>query len=118
VSKILKLKKWLTLKDAAKQLTISTGEEITDIDILKFGAEGQLRLSLFLGASIPVIVGTLATANETHAVSHMPLTDDGRLPEFPRPAIKIGYSPEVVDLFQNVSTLSEVKALYRQHRYR
>lgn len=46
MSKFLKFKEWLTISDAAKTLTISTGEEVTETDILKFAIDDHLRLSL------------------------------------------------------------------------
>lgn len=48
MSKLFKLKKWLTLPDAAKHLAIAFGEEVTEADVLRFALDGDLRLSVHL----------------------------------------------------------------------
>lgn len=45
-SKIFKLKKWLTLPDAAKHLSNICNEEITEADILRLALDGHLKLSV------------------------------------------------------------------------
>ncbi|MCQ4278347.1 hypothetical protein NA643_04555 [Pseudomonas stutzeri] len=47
MSKLLKLKKWLTIKDAAKRLSISAGEKVTEADVLRFALDGHLKLSVY-----------------------------------------------------------------------
>lgn len=47
MSKLLKLKAWLTLHDAARYLTQIFDEEVTEADMLQFALEGNLRLSVF-----------------------------------------------------------------------
>lgn len=50
MSKLFKLKEWLTVADAAKRLAVVFGETVTEADVLQFGLEGRLRLSvLFAG---------------------------------------------------------------------
>ncbi len=46
-SKLLKLKKWLTLPNVAKHLSIAYGEEVTEADILRWGLDGHLKLSVY-----------------------------------------------------------------------
>lgn len=48
MSKLFKLKKWLTVPDAAKHLAIVFGEEVTEADVLRFALDGDLRLSVHL----------------------------------------------------------------------
>lgn len=48
MSKLFKLKKWLTVPDAAKHLSMVFGEEVTEADVLRFALEGDLRLSVHL----------------------------------------------------------------------
>ncbi|WP_426145283.1 hypothetical protein [Polaromonas sp. DSR2-3-2] len=48
MSKLFKLKKWLTVPDAAKHLAIVFGEEVTEADVLRFGIDGHLKLSVHL----------------------------------------------------------------------
>jgi len=64
LSKLLKLKKWLTIPEAAKQLTGVCGEEVTENDILRFALDGHLRLSVVLVNSIPARVGHMVVVNE------------------------------------------------------
>src|SRR6266705_3500600 len=44
--KLLKLKKWLTVADAARHLSIIFGEEVTDAGVLRLALDGHLRLSV------------------------------------------------------------------------
>ena len=47
MSKLLKLKEWLTVEDAAKRLSISAGEEVSEADVLRLALEGHLTLSVY-----------------------------------------------------------------------
>ena len=47
MSKLLKLKQWLTVPDAAKYLTGACEEIVTEADVLRFALDGQLTLSVF-----------------------------------------------------------------------
>jgi hypothetical protein len=52
MSKLLKLKKTLTLPEAAKYLSLTLGEEVTETDLLSLALDGHLMLSLNLVNSI------------------------------------------------------------------
>ena len=47
MSKLLKLKQWLTVPDAAKYLTEACEEDVTEADVLRFALDGQLTLSVY-----------------------------------------------------------------------
>lgn len=47
MSKLFKLKNWLTLADAAKYLTSVFEEEVTEADVLQLTLDGHLRLSVY-----------------------------------------------------------------------
>lgn len=47
MSKIFRLREWLTVPEAAKQLSISFGEEVTEADVLRLALDGRLRLSVY-----------------------------------------------------------------------
>jgi hypothetical protein len=47
LKKLLKLKDWLTVADAARHLSIQFGEDITEADVLRFGLDGHLTLSAY-----------------------------------------------------------------------
>ena len=46
-SKLFKLKKWLSLPEAAKHLSGICGEEVTEADILQFSLDGYITLSVY-----------------------------------------------------------------------
>ena len=46
-NKLLRLKKWLKLPEAAKYLSSSLNEEISEADILNFALNGHLNLSIY-----------------------------------------------------------------------
>lgn len=46
MSKLFNLKKWLSIEDAARHLSIAFGENITDADVLRLALDGHLRLSV------------------------------------------------------------------------
>jgi hypothetical protein len=45
LSKLLKLKEWLTVPDAARHLSILFGEAVLEADVLRLGLDGHLQLS-------------------------------------------------------------------------
>ena len=47
MKKLLKLKDWLTVPDAARHLSILFGEDVTEADVLRFGLDGRLTLSAY-----------------------------------------------------------------------
>lgn len=44
--RLMKLKGWLTVPDAARYLTLVFGEDVTEADVLRLGLDGHLRLSV------------------------------------------------------------------------
>ncbi len=44
--KLLKLKEWLTVSDAARHLSILFGEEVSEADVLRLALDGHLTLSV------------------------------------------------------------------------
>lgn len=46
MSKLFKLKEWLSVADAARHLTIAFGEEVTEADVLRLALDGHLQLSV------------------------------------------------------------------------
>jgi hypothetical protein len=46
VGKLFKLKKWLTVSDAAQHLSIIFGEEVKEADVLRLTLDGHLKLSV------------------------------------------------------------------------
>ena len=48
MSKLFKLKEWLTVSEAAKHLSVLFGEEVAESDLLRLGLDGNLDLSVVL----------------------------------------------------------------------
>jgi len=46
MSKLLKLKRWLTTEEAAKYLTGALSEPVTEADIFRLALDGQITLSV------------------------------------------------------------------------
>ena len=46
MSKLINLKKWVTIRDAARHLSILFGEDVNEADILRLGLDGKLVLSV------------------------------------------------------------------------
>lgn len=46
MSKLFKLKEWLTVPDAARHLSIAFGEEVSEADVLRLALDGHLKLSV------------------------------------------------------------------------
>lgn len=46
MSKLLGLKEWVTIKEAAKHLTVALNEEVTESDVLRFSLDGHLKISV------------------------------------------------------------------------
>ena len=44
--KLLKLRDWLTVPDAARHLSILLGDEVTEAHVLRFALDGRLTLSV------------------------------------------------------------------------
>jgi hypothetical protein len=78
LQKLLSLKEWLTIADAARHLSILFGEEVTEPDVLRLGLDGHLTLSVYFvnlargrcGSAIPI---------EEAAKSFVPTLDGKRL---------------------------------------
>lgn len=68
MSKLLKLKEWLTLDDAAKHLSIMFGEEVAVADVLRLALDDQLTLSVNIVNEAYARVGTIKEASEARHV--------------------------------------------------
>ncbi|AKQ56398.1 Uncharacterised protein [Bordetella hinzii] len=61
MSKLYKLKEWLTVSDAAKYLSHSLEEDVTEADILRLGLDGHIKLSVYLPNGAQVKRGKIVT---------------------------------------------------------
>jgi hypothetical protein len=65
LSKLLKLKEWLTVPDAARHLSILLEEEVSEADVLRLALDGKLRLSVRFMDPSPAVCGTIHTVDDT-----------------------------------------------------
>lgn len=77
-SKLFNLKRWLTLADAAKHLSIAFGEDVTEADVLYLALDGRLRLSVNFVNGTTALSGKVAHYTEAELVAAIA---SGNLPE-------------------------------------
>lgn len=65
MSKLLKLKEWLTVEETAKRLSIAAGEDVTEADILRLALDGHLTLSVYLVNHARARMGKVVPLSET-----------------------------------------------------
>lgn len=65
LSKLLKLKEWLTVEEASKRLSITAGEEVTEADVLRLALDGHLTLSVYFVNHATARMGKFVPLNET-----------------------------------------------------
>ncbi len=85
LKKLLKLKDWMTLPEAASHLPILFGEDVVEADIRRFALDGRLQLSVNL---VNYALGRRGSV--------IPLTDAGR--KIIQPSSSQAYSIDEVDL--------------------
>lgn len=64
MSKLFKLKEWLTLEETAKYLSNSFGEEVTKADVLRLALDGQLVLSVYFIGNIVAKIGEIQNSSD------------------------------------------------------
>ena len=65
MSKLLKLKEWLTVPDAARYLSILLEEEVSEADLLRLALDGHLTISLLFTHPNPALCGKIITVDDT-----------------------------------------------------
>lgn len=84
MSKLLKLKEWLTVEETAKRLSIAAGEDVTEADILRLALDGHLILSVYLVNHARARMGKVVPLSETEwtflppllSITPPPLTEE------------------------------------------
>lgn len=70
--KLLQLKRWLTLPDAAQYLSRSFGEAVSQSDVLRLALDGELTLSVqFVNTTRALSGNTIPLADATHRILPM-----------------------------------------------
>ena len=110
MSKLFKLKEWVTLPDAAKRLAITFGEDVTEADVLQLALDGKLQLSIYLVNAVEVRHGTLVPFAEATFREYS--TIEGGLLRHYGTQVDLGDGAiQVLETEQVVSTLSGVRGL-------
>lgn len=64
MSKLFKLKEWVTLPDAAKYLSLTLAEEVSEVDLLRLVLDKHLTLSVLFVNSVPAKEGKIIPLSE------------------------------------------------------
>lgn len=64
MSKLFKLKEWLTIQESASHLTVLFGEDVTEADILRLALDGHLIISIRFVNQIKVYRGVVVPVGE------------------------------------------------------
>ena len=73
MSKLFKLRRWVTLSDAAKYLEGAFTEPVSEADILQLALDGQLKLSVNFINPVEVLLGRLTPKTEIPFVGFVTL---------------------------------------------
>lgn len=76
MSKLFKLKEWLTIPETARHLSGLFGEPVTEADVLRLALDGHLKLSVHFVNISRARFGTLISASEAEARRIADWTDD------------------------------------------
>ncbi len=77
MKKLLQLKRWLTLAEAARYLSVLVGEEASEADILRLALDGELTLSVHFVNSTYAMCGTTIPLAEAKRETVPNLEGDG-----------------------------------------
>lgn len=107
--KLTKLMEWLTLADAAKHLSLTFNEEVTEADILRLALDGRLLLSVRMVNAATGRLGKLVPIAEAEFIE-VPSLDEKRVVRlYKGPTLYAdGVESHVVELEGEISTLSGV----------
>jgi hypothetical protein len=100
-SKLLKLKEWFTVEDAAQILSSATGESVRPRDILRLALDGPLILSIFLVNRAPAKLTTVSEKKES-GDARLTSKTDVRLRTLERDRLRFG---EIIILPRDVYDL-------------
>ena len=79
MSRLFKLKEWVTLQDAAKYLSLTLDEEVSQVDLLRLVLDKHLTLSVLFANGAPARKGKKIPTSEV-LFKEIPSIIDGDLP--------------------------------------
>jgi hypothetical protein len=74
--KLLKLKEWLTVPDAARHLSILLGDQVVESDVFRLALDGHLTLSVLFVNPTPALCGRIVTVDDPSECVHYPSERD------------------------------------------
>lgn len=80
--KLFALKKWLSIADAAKRLSASFGEEVTEADIFRLALDGELRLSAEIYGFVHARKAEIVDLAQAKRKELPDLSDSGKIERF------------------------------------
>jgi len=105
MSKLLKLKDWVTVKDAAKHLSISFGEDVSEVDVLRLGLDRRLTLSVNFVNTTKGCPGTVARYSQSELAAAI---EAGHYPE---DLDWYFFTPEMIKRAPNVSRMAKKEGM-------
>lgn len=109
MKKLLKLKEWLTLPDAARHLSLVFEEEVTEADLLRFALDGHLQLSVRFVNSATARPGKLVSLREAKCEVVPSLVGEGEVHLYRGPVLSSnGAETDVIELEDSLLQLEGV----------
>ncbi|ARO88767.1 hypothetical protein EBAPG3_013865 [Nitrosospira lacus] len=109
MSKLLKLKEWLTVPDAARHLAIVFDEEVTEAHVLRFALDGRLRLSVYFANHAKALCGNMVPIEEAKYEEIPSPNGTGTVRLYAGPTLLSGgEASHVLELWDEVVTLADV----------
>lgn len=106
MSKLFKLKEWLTVVDAARHLSIVFGEEVTEADVLRFALDGRLRLSVNFVNRAECRTGRIVPIGEAHYKELPDISGNGTVRIYGGPVLTTGeVQTHVLELEKDIAEL-------------
>lgn len=109
MKKLLKLKEWLTLPDAARHLSLVFEEEVTEADLLRFAFDAHLQLSVRFVNPATARPGKLVPIKEAECEVVPSLVGEGEVPLYKGPVLSSnGVETDVIELENSLVKLEGV----------
>jgi hypothetical protein len=117
MSKLFKLKEWLTIPDAARHLSGVCGEPVSEADVLRLGLDGHLTLSVHLVNHAYARMGAIVPFQEARATIFPAIGSDWnsdacrRLSQLPRLAVGVGVANLPAEIIEGLDNGSLIRTI-------
>lgn len=109
MSKLFKLKEWVTLPDAAKYLSLTLDEEVSQVDLLRLVLDKHLTLSVLFVNKVPVIKGKKIPFSEVQFKDVVSITDENETIRIPDSIPFSDYEPFFGVPSEDIAPISDEK---------